>query len=114
MDYNERGAMRAFFFNLPPVLSLRRRLVAHAREPPLHDLHLRLLGVVQQRPDLVLTPVRRAGLRPGFARELLPEFVPKREARGARGRAGDAIRATARSLRARPRTRTSPARPGGF
>ena len=132
MDYNESGAMRAFFFNLPPVLSLRRRLVAHAREPPLHDLHLRLLGVVQQRPDLVLTPVRRAGLRPGFSRELLPEFVPKREARGARGRAGDAIRrpreASARNAsrfsrepsappparpprRRRGRTRTRPRRP---
>ena len=66
----------------PTVLLLGHRLQTHPLEPPLHDLELRLLRVVQQRADLVLRLVRRAWFRPSLSLQLVPVLVPERQPGG--------------------------------
>ena len=66
----------------PSVLLPSLRLVTHPLQPPLHDLELRLLRVVQQRADLVLRLVRRARFRPSLSLQLVPVLVIERQPGG--------------------------------
>ena len=71
--------------------------MAHALQPPLHDLQLRLLRVVQQRPDLVLALVRQRRSVAPVLRQLVPVLVVEREPGG--GVLTDPVAATRPQLR---------------